>query len=180
MCGEQGNYTQYDGPNITPALEAELMRDVIIIAGVNIVRSRPWPTLEPRAILHTRYSTCATNVLLSSMGESAGRRYHSLLRSGVLSGTLRFAAVSRDRRRTQVVRSSWMSGTADNPAYDPAQTCHVMTTTHIAGRSGERVSVAFISRCWQFSWSMQRCTWFRTCARCTNSAGTATWSIGLG
>ena len=39
LCGKQGNYTQYDGPNISPALEAELMKDVIIVAAVNIVRS---------------------------------------------------------------------------------------------------------------------------------------------
>ncbi len=39
LCGKQGNYTEYDGPNITPALEAELMKDVIIVAAVNIVRS---------------------------------------------------------------------------------------------------------------------------------------------
>ena len=39
MRGKQGNYSAYSGPSITPAVEAELMRDVKLVAGTNIVRS---------------------------------------------------------------------------------------------------------------------------------------------
>ncbi len=43
--------------------------------------------------------------------------------------------------------TSETSGIADNSHCDPAQLCHIMTITIAAGREGERVSAAFISRC---------------------------------